>query len=125
MISKGGQSHVSKREFVYVEASKVDHPRSEITPLKGTRKVNIFLFLQVETVESPDVSLRYMTQKGNVYDRPCEMDCSLEPVESIICVLEPPSLVNNRGQQRFNAESLEAAKQMCLNKAYIKRVVFK
>ena len=76
-------------------------------------------------MESPDVSLRYMTRKGNVYVWPSEMDCSLEPMESVICVLEPPSLVNKRGQHRFNAESLEAAKQMCLNKAYIKTVVFK
>ena len=40
-ISKGGQSHVSKREFVYVEVSKVDHQRSEINTLKGTSCLSI------------------------------------------------------------------------------------
>lgn len=72
-----------------------------------------------------EVFLRYMKRTGEVYEWPTVADYSLESANDVLCVMEPPTLINNRRQFKFNSKNLATAKQICMQQEVIRTVIFK
>ena len=77
--------------------------------------MNIYM-AQVLQVDKCEVYLRYLEKKGNLYSWPVQADELWQPAADILCKVQQPDLVNNRGQLQFKVEDIESAKKVALNK---------
>lgn len=64
-------------------------------------------------MEEGNVNLQYMKRRGQTYEWPALEDFSWELVDSILVLLSPPKLLNNRGQLQFSEVELNDAKIKC------------
>ena len=66
-----------------------------------------------------EVKFMVATRSGTLYTWPEKEDLSWQPLDDVLCVVQPPELVNQRAQFQF------AAKDMDDNKMMFKSLYFK
>lgn len=77
--------------------------------------------LQVITYDGgEEVELQYMQKTGMLYIWPKANDMSWESTDSILCILSPPKLTNNRAQYQFSDDDLALVKELAPKSSYLK-----